>query len=116
MRIALLLMMFAALGRSQNMPPCDGDVVLVRVSQIKPGGTMQKFMAALAAHKAWYRANGVTDNQLIAARVIVRDDKGAMKYSDTEIVSYHINPPGPSRTPNRGDAAWDAYVKLYQDN
>ena len=36
-----------------------------------------------------------------------------MKYSDTEVVTYHIRPPG-AATP-RGDAAWGAYVKMYRD-
>ena len=36
-------------------------------------------------------------------------------YSDTQVLSYHINPPVSSRLKNRGDAAWNAYVKQYND-
>ena len=38
-----------------------------------------------------------------------------MKYSDTDVLSYHIRPPAPETVKNRGDAAWKAYVKLYTD-
>ena len=97
------------------LPACNGDVAIVRVSEIKPGG-MKGFMDAVAAHKAWYRANGVTDNVIVASRVIVKDEAtGAMKYSDTEVITYHIRPPASDRTPHRGDAAWNAYVKQYKD-
>ena len=37
-----------------------------------------------------------------------------MKYSDTKMLTYHINPPDPKRIPHRGDA-WNAYVKLYRE-
>jgi hypothetical protein len=61
MRVALLLTAFLALQATSafaqtDMPACNGDLTVVRVSQITPGGSMQKFMAAVAAHKAWYRA------------------------------------------------------------
>ncbi len=121
MRITLFLTAMAAVQATsvlaQNAPPaCDGNITIVRVSQIKPGG-MPAFMAAVAAHKAWYRANGVIDNEIVTSRVINRDEKtGAMTYSDTEVISYHIRPPAQDRIPKRGDAAWNAYVKQYRDS
>jgi hypothetical protein len=101
---------------AQNAPiACDGDIAVVRISAIKPGA-MAGFMAAVAAHKAWYRSHGFSDNVIVASRVIVRDDKtGAMKYSDAEVVTYHVRPPGGKETTPKKDAAWDAYVKQYQD-
>jgi hypothetical protein len=122
MRVVLSMIAFVALQATsafaQNaMPACSGDIAIVRVSEIKPGGSMEGFMAALAAHKAWYRANGITDNVIVASRVVVRDKTtGAEKYSDTEVITYHIRPPASARTPHRGDAAWNAYVKQYRDN
>ena len=94
---------------------CDGHIAIVRVSEIKPGG-MKGFMAAAAAHLAWYRKNGVKDNEIFVFRVIVKDEKtGAMKYSDTEVLSYHINPPSENKSLPRDDDAWKAYVKMYRD-
>lgn len=122
MRTTLLLIALAALTATatftqNSMPACDGVMTVVRLSTIKPGGTMKGFMDAVAAHQAWYRANGITDNQIVTARIIVRDKAtGALSYSDTEILSYHFGLPDRSRTPNRGDAAWNAYVKQYRDN
>ena len=54
-------------------PACFGDMATIRLSQIKPGGSLQGFLKAVEAHKAWYRANGVTDNDIVAARVLVRE-------------------------------------------
>jgi|ERR1700722_9965296 hypothetical protein len=122
MRLVLFLSALAALQTTSAvaqspMPACDGDLAIVRVSEIKPGGTMQGFLAAVDAHKAWYRANGITDSQIFASRVILRDQATRdFKYSDKQVLTYHIRPAAPDRTPNRGDEAWKAYVKLYQDN
>ena len=119
MRIAIVLAALAALqipsALAQGMPACSGDVDIVRISTIKPGA-MQGFMAAVAAHKAWYRSHGFNDNVIVAARVIVRDEKTkALSYSETEVVTQHLRPPGPEKTASKHDAAWDAYVKQYRD-
>jgi hypothetical protein len=99
---------------AQAPPACDGDTAIVRVSTIKPGA-MQGFLAAVAAHKAWYRNHGIKDNVIVASRVILIDEHtGAMSYSDSEVITYHVRPPGPQKTPQH-DAAWDAYVKQYRD-
>ena len=104
---------------AQTAPPaCFGDMATVRISQIKPGGTLQGFLKAVEAHKAWYRSNGISDNDIVAARVLVRDEKTGLpvKYSETEVMSFHLRPPVASRTPNRNDAAWEAFVRQYRDN
>ena len=96
---------------------CDGNIAIVRVSKIKAGGTVEGFMNAVDAHRAWYRNNGIKDDEIYAARVIVRDEHtGVESYSDTEVLTFHINPPAADRIPRRGDDAWNAYVKMYRDN
>jgi hypothetical protein len=120
MRAACFLAVLAAFqvqsAFPQNArPACDGDIAIVRVSAIKPGA-MSGFMAAVAAHKAWYRDNGFTNNVIVTSRIILRDEKtGAMRYSDAEVISYHIRPPGTEQTAAKKNAAWDAYVKQYRD-
>ena len=117
--LAIAALLYAAPVCGQTAAPaCFGDMATVRLSQIKPGGSLQGFLKAVEAHKAWYRANGVTDNDIVAARVLVRDEKTGLpiKYSDSEVMSFHLRPPGASRTPNKNDAAWDAFVKQYRDN
>lgn len=99
-----------------SQTPCDGTPTVIRVSTIKPGA-MQTFMAAVAAHKAWYRTNGVNDNDIYTTPVLLRDAaNGGWKASETEVISFHVRPPSRERTPKRGDAAWNAYVKQYRDS
>ncbi len=118
-----LIVLFAFLSTpafAQNnmpMPPCDGNITVVRVSEIKPGGTLEGLQASITAQVAWYRANGITDNQIVISRVILRDKTtGAHSYSDSEVIIYHLRPPSADRTPNHGDAGWNAFIKLYNDN
>ena len=114
--VAVLVAVVVSYGFAQPaMPACNGDLTIVRVSRIKPGGSIDGFMKASAAHLAWYRANKITTNQIVTARVIEMDQAaGTAKYSDREVLQYHINPP--QRPANADDAAWKAYVKQYQDN
>ena len=116
--VAAVLALYSAPSFAQEArPACNGSYAVVRVSEIKPGGTMKGFLDAAAAHQAWYRKNGVNDNEIVVSRVIVKDEKtGKLSYSDKEVITYHINPPDAKRTPNRGDADWNAYVKMYRDN
>jgi hypothetical protein len=117
---ALFLVALAALQIRPAMAQdaaatCNGDIAIVRVSEIKPGA-LQGFLAAVAAHKAWYRSHGFSDNVIVASRVMVTDHaSGSTKYSDTEVVTYHIRPPGSEATAAKKDLAWDAYVKQYRD-
>ena len=114
---ALLFAVLASARGQQAMPACDGDFAIVRVARVRPGGSLQGLVAAAAAHQAWYRANGVTDNDIVVSRVVTADPAtGTVRYSDTEVLTYHIRPPAPPRTPNRGNAEWNGYVKQYQDN
>src|SRR5690348_12769827 len=36
----------------------QGELTRIRVSKIKPGGTLAGFRQAVAAHGAWYKAHG----------------------------------------------------------
>jgi hypothetical protein len=120
MRILLVLAVLVALqgpGRpfpnASTMPACDGDVAIVRVSEIRRKGSIQGFMQAVDAHRAWFRNHGFLSDEIYAARVIVQDKATNLdRYSNSEIMTFHVRP---SVAPTR-DAAWDAYVKLYRDN
>jgi hypothetical protein len=121
MRTVVLTAVWALLSlpvvAQQNLPACDGEITVVRVSKIKPGGSMNGFMQAVAAHLAWYRSHGFKDNRIVAARVLEPEAPGGkFGYSEKTVLTYHFNPPGMSNTPGRGDEAWKAYVKLYRDN
>lgn len=105
---------------SMPSPPaslsCPGTVTIVRISEIKPG-KMDDFMAAVAAHQAWYRSNGVSTNKIYAARVMEQDPTSKQWHtSDTEVITFHINPPKPDANLPRDNDAWKAYVQKYRDS
>jgi hypothetical protein len=93
--------------------PCDGVYNIGRISEITPTGSMDKFMAAVAAHQAWYKSHGFPDI-IFASRILVADPKtGKNSLSDTQVMTYHLSKSKSAPTPH--DAAWDAYVKLYSE-
>ena len=100
-----------------TMAKCDGDIALVRVSQIKPTGPLAAFMQAQDAHLAWYRKNGITTNNIYSARVYALDPTTKMPttYSETEVMTFHVRPPDPAITKGKDQAGWDAFVKAYRD-
>ena len=116
--LAGFLAFYATSAVAQNSAPkCDGDVTIVSIYLIKAGGSMDGFLAAVAADQAWYRTNGINDNQIVASRVIVKDDAtGGTKFSDTDVLTYHVNPPNDQRTPEMGDSDWKAFEKQYDNN
>jgi len=122
MRFTLFLIGFLSLGAIPSIaqtaaPKCDGDIAIVSIYQIKSGGSMDGFLKAVDANQAWYRLNGITDNRIAASRVIVKDDAtGGTKFSDAEVLTYHVNPPNDERTPEMGDSDWKAFEKQYDDN
>lgn len=96
--------------------PCDGDVANVRLTQILPTGTMKGYLQAVDEHRAWYRAHGYKDNQIFVSRLMVPDPaKHELKYSDTEVLAFHIRPPFMPGSKNH-DAAWDLFHKHYSEN
>ncbi len=95
------------------MPTCDGLYNILRVSEITPGTSVEKFMAAVAAQQEWYKSHGFPD-VIFAGRVIVRDPTThAESYSENEMVTYHYIKPGKAAPTH--DAAWDAFVKMFSD-
>ena len=118
MRQLLLLstLFFPAFLAAQSAPlACDGRITTVRISEIKPDGSVEGFLAAVAAHKAWTISHGVTNDEIYATRIVLRDEKTREQtYSTKQLMTFHIHgsrQPGPKH-----DEAYDAFVKLYRDN
>jgi hypothetical protein len=77
---------------------CDGQVAIIYHSKIKPGGSLAGLTEALRAEEAWYRAQGVTSNRFVLAKVIVIDKTTKQQsYAADEVYTLHINPPAPER-------------------
>ena len=101
---------------SQNAPlACEGHHATVRISEITAKGTVQGFMNAVAAHRAWVFSHGLIKDEITTVPLIVRDERtGARNYSTKQFLSIHVhgsNDPGPKH-----DEAYDAFVKMYRDN
>jgi hypothetical protein len=115
-----LIVLGVGTASAQTMPSCNGDLAIIRVSQIKPASSLAAFMKAQEAHIAWYRKNGFTDNVIYSSPAIVTDPTTkTRKYSDSEIVAFHVRPPGASAgasVSSKDQAGWDAYTKLYRDS
>lgn len=99
----------AAFAQSASTPPCNGSRAIIRVSEIKPDSTMDKFLAAVAAQKAWYAAHLPTD-KIFVSRII---ERGATDYSATQAITYHLYGGGPEP---KHDADFDAFVKLFGES
>lgn len=106
---ALLLAATAATAA----PVCDGQYVTMRVSKLKPGGSMAGFSEAAKANADWYKAKGLRDHQFAVAPVLARAD-GTMKPSVDRIATLHVN--GATPPDRKNDAAWDAFVAKYKAN
>jgi hypothetical protein len=120
--ISVIVGLVSASALAQNedtirlqLPPaaeCDGDYAIVRVSQIAPGGSIEEFSKVVEAHKAWYRSHGFVNNEIYMKKVLVQDETTkAWKYSDTEIMTFHVRPPRELKI----DAEWEAFVKRYKN-
>jgi hypothetical protein len=101
----------AVLAQRPVPPPCAGSYTRVRVSTIK-AGMMPQFEQAVAANLAWYRSHNIRSNQIVMAKII--DDSG--KYSETEAMTYHFNPPQATFDGPKPDDAYKAFVKMYNDS
>lgn len=112
---ALLLFLPAAFAQSSASSVCEGDVNVIRVSEIKPG-MMETFLKAVDGHKAWYAAAGAPD-KITAMRVIDRDPATkAQKWSETTVVTTHIEPATRAKAlPPEGDS-YKAFVDLYKQS
>ena len=128
MRLALVLVAFASFtfgftptaAVAQTAPaarpalPCTGNLNVVRVSEIKPG-MMQKFLQAVTAQQAWYKAAGTSD-QISIMRVLTQDSTTkAWSTSDTEAITTHIEPAARTNGPAH-DAGYDAFVALFKES
>ena len=95
-------------------PVCDGQMVTMRVSKLKPGGTAAGFAEAVKANADWYKAKGLTNDRFVTTPAMVYYE-GGMKASTDEMVTLHVQ--GGTKAPeHKDDTAWGAFVAKYQAN
>jgi len=89
----------------------QGELSRIRVSKIKPGGTMAGFREAVAAHTRWYQSHGYRINQRIAPVIVSAN--GKMQLSPDEVLTLATSADVPR---DKHDAGWDAFVAKYRAN
>lgn len=102
-----------AVAAAQQAPEnsCTTMIHLVRVSEIKPG-MMDTFVKAAAAQQAWYKSKGTPD-QIVIMKVMKEDPATkAWKYSETEALADHIQPPNREHGPAH-DSGYDEFVAMF---
>ena len=97
-------------------PPCDGDVAVLRLTELTPNGTMAGYLKAVAAHLGWFRSHGYAHDDMVVAQVMVEDPATyQLTYSKNQVLSIHMRPPFMGGSTGH-DAGWDAFHDLYRKN
>lgn len=95
---------------------CPGDDwTTVRVSKLKPGGTLDGLRKAMADHVKWYRDHGYGTDQFTFGQVMAYDPK-LKRRAPAEGKYVTIRAHSSEVPKSRHDAAWDAYVAEYAAN
>jgi hypothetical protein len=89
----------------------QGELTRIRVSKIKPGGSIAGFRDAVAAHSRWYKAHGYHIEQRIAPAV--QFSRGKARAASQEVMTFATSDDVPRE---KHDAAWDAFVAKYRAN
>ncbi len=110
--VALLLGLAAPAFAAPGAPACDGQLVGMRVSKLKPGGSMAGFADAVRDNGKWYASHGFKNDRVSTVPVYELAD-GTYKPSVTKAMSIHVY--GGSEAP-KPDAAWEAFVAKYKAN
>ena len=89
----------------------QGELTRIRLSKIKPNGSMAGFRDAVAAHTRWYKAHGYRIEQRIAP--VVRFAKAKAGSAPQEVMTFATSDDVPRE---KHDAAWEAFVAKYRAN
>ncbi|UAK23017.1 hypothetical protein [Sphingomonas nostoxanthinifaciens] len=103
----------AAPVAAQNNVCPTGDPALLRISKIKPGGSMAGLAKAVADHSKWYADHGFTADRQVIAPVLVPGPQGPHVASD-QVMTLHLHAHNVPQ--NQHDAGWDAFVAEYRAN
>jgi len=66
--IAILLAQSSmSLHAQTSQQNCAGVLVAIRISDIRPDSSLQKFLAAVEAQKSWYASHGYKDDKIFVS-------------------------------------------------
>jgi hypothetical protein len=107
----------AASVPSAGLPACDGQIVSVYHEKIKEGGTLQGLMDAAKAQEAYWRAQGVTTNKIVVARIVNYDKTTkAPSIAPDEVYTYHFNVPPREQSHEAPNNSKPDYIEKYKAN
>ena len=89
----------------------QGELTRIRLSKIKPGGSLAGFRDAVAAHTRWFKAHGYRIEQRIAP--VVTFAKGKAAAAAQEVMTFATSDDVPR---DKHDAGWQAFVAKYRAN
>ena len=112
-RVAVVGMSLVAVPALAASPCPTGRTATIRVSAIKPTGSMDGFRKAASAHAGWYKSHGYKTVQSIVPVLSYDQPTDSERVSATEIVTIRTGDDVPR---DKHDAAWDAYVAQYKAN
>lgn len=110
--IAVVLPNAAAAQRNSAGACSQGEITRIRLSKIKPGGSMAGFRDAVAAHTRWYQAHGYRIEQRIAPVMVFGKGKAGAP-SSQEVMTLVTSDDVPRE---KRDAGWNAFVAKYRAN
>jgi hypothetical protein len=107
----------AAAPAGAGMPACDGQIVSVYHEKIKEGGSLQGLMDAAKAQEAYWRAQGVTTNKVVVARIINYDKTTKVpSIVPDEVYTYHFNVPPREQSHEAPSNTKPDYIEKYRAN
>ena len=96
--------------------PAGTTVSMVRISTIKPTGSMAGFLEAVQDHAKWYRDHGHTADEITSSPILEKSEDGkTWAVSKTRAFSIHKNDYGVPKAEEEG-AEWKAFVAKYRAN
>jgi hypothetical protein len=98
-----------ALRAAQTAKPCPAGQVfaMVRISTVKPTGSIEGYKEAVRDQLKWYRDHGYMTAEVTAYPVVETPDQGkSWAVSKTHILSIHKNRPVAPQ--QKQDPSWDA--------
>ncbi|PLK26119.1 hypothetical protein [Novosphingobium sp. TH158] len=100
---------------AKSDPACPaGKLQRVRVSEIRPGGSLAGFREAFGLHARWYAQRGYRTDRLSMSPVVAENGMGRGRKGAVRVVTIHT---GVSNVPReKQDAAWKAFVAKYKEN
>ena len=116
--IAITSMFIGNAAFAQEAPVCDGVISILRISNYVGTGTEEGLKEASSKHDAWYKSHGVTENKQVVIPLLQYDrDTDSFIKDSSRVSTLHLNSVVSAEArEHQGDAAWDEFIALYNEN